>query len=223
MFQEINKSLLIHLSSLWKYTFFENIVNIFVDFPIFFLPIFLVWAWMYYSYNTKIFNYYIKFTNLRSKSDIKSIKDQILTKIITKKQNLLLIFYWTILAISITLLVQQIIVIERPETVIEWVWKLLIKHLPDASFPSDHATVSVAFLTWLFLAWYKKTWYIFLPLVILMNLSRVIAWIHWPFDIIVWVIIWIISSFVSFKVFKKSKFVKKLNQFIIKILSYIRL
>ena len=50
-----------------------------------------------------------------------------------------------------------------------------MSHVPDASFPSDHATVSIAFLTSLFLANYKRIGLIFLPFVIIMNLSRIIA------------------------------------------------
>jgi undecaprenyl-diphosphatase len=60
----------------------------------------------------------------------------------------------------------------------------LLDHIPDASFPSDHASVSVAFLTALYLTGYKKVFWAFMPWVILMNLCRVIAGVHWPFDIL---------------------------------------
>jgi undecaprenyl-diphosphatase len=100
---------------------------------------------------------------------------------------------------------------------------LLLDHIPDASFPSDHATVSVAFLTSLFLAWYKKTWFIFTPFVIFMLLSRIILWVHWPFDILVWSLVWIFSSFVVFKYITKIKTINKVNKFLIKIMSFIKL
>jgi undecaprenyl-diphosphatase len=95
--------------------------------------------------------------------------------------------------------------------------------LPDASFPSDHATVSFAFFTGLFLANYKKLWFIFFPFIILMNLSRIIAWVHWPFDIIVWIMVWIIWAIISFKILKKIDTINNFNNFIIKIMKYIKL
>ena len=102
-------------------------------------------------------------------------------------------------------------------------WQLLLNHVPDASFPSDHATVSVAFLTSLFLFWYKNIWFIYLPFVIIMIISRVILWVHWPFDIIAWSLVWIFSSFIIFKYISQIKFIKNLNKFIIKIMWYIKL
>ncbi|MDQ7023403.1 MAG: hypothetical protein Q9M97_07925 [Candidatus Gracilibacteria bacterium] len=53
-------------------------------------------------------------------------------------------------------LIQQFIIVERPEQHLGAGAKLLLDHLPDASFPSDHATVSIAFLTGLLLSGYKK-------------------------------------------------------------------
>ena len=200
MLQEINKEILIYLNSLWNNQIIEKIVNTFIDLPIFFIPIFLIIFWVYYTHTEKL------------SSSNKS-----------KKEDLLFIFYWTVIALVFSLLIQQIVHIERPENVINWVWKLLLKHIPDASFPSDHATVSFAFLTSLFIVNYKKIWFIFLPFVILMNLSRIIAWVHWPFDIIAWIIIWIIWAFISFKIFKKIIIINKFNKNIIKIMKYIKL
>jgi undecaprenyl-diphosphatase len=197
MLQEINKELLIYINSFWNNYIIEKIVYIFVDAPIFFLPIFLLTTWIYYS--------------ISNKEEIK------------QKENLLFIFYWVIIAISASLIIQQLIHIDRPETVVEATWKLLLKHIPDASFPSDHATVSFAFLAWLYLWKYKKIFYIFLVFVLLMNLSRVVAWVHWPFDILAWFLVWIIWSIISFKILKNSKLVKKLNKYIIKILNIIKL
>lgn len=196
MLQEINKEILIYLNTLWNNYFIEKIVIFFVDLPIFFIPLFLVIAWIYYTYKEK------------NKQ---------------KKQDLLFIFYWVVISIVFALIIQQIVHIDRPETVLDWIWKLLIKHIPDASFPSDHATVSFAFLTWLFFANYKKTWYIFLIFALIMNLSRVIAWIHWPFDVIVWMIIWIIWGLISFKILYKIKNLEKFNNIVINTIWYFKL
>lgn len=195
MFFEINKSIFNYLNSFANTEVIEKIVCIFSDAPIFFLPIFLVTMWLYYVYK----------------------------KLPENKNNLLFIFYSAVLWIIISIIIQQFVHIDRPENYIETTWKLLLKHIPDASFPSDHATVSFAFLTSLFLANYKKIWLIFLPFVILMNLSRVIAWVHWPFDIIAWAIVWIFSSFYMFKYINKLDFIKKMNNIIINLLSLIKL
>ncbi len=170
----------------------EKIIWLMSDAPIFFLPIFLLWAWIFYSYKIK---------NNEKKSD------------------LLNILYWIILAIIINLIIQNIVKIDRPESVV----KAILEHIPDASFPSDHAAVSFAFLTWLFLSWYKKIWYIFSIFIIIMNFSRVAWWIHWFFDIIVWAFVWILSTIFIFKYLKNTKIIINLNNFIIKILNYIKL
>jgi membrane-associated phospholipid phosphatase len=207
MIQEINKQLLINLNSLLDYSIVEYITLCFADTPIFFLPIFLMWYWIYYSY----------------KKDNTVISEINLTKNLLQKENLIYIFYSVLLWIIISITIQQMIHIQRPETVLEWTGKLLLKHLPDASFPSDHATVSVAFLTSLFLAWYKKIWLIFTPFVILMLLSRVILWVHWPLDIIVWSLVWIFSSYIIFNYITKIKIINKLNRFLIKIMWFLKM
>ena len=207
MLQEINKELLVNLNSLTNYDFIKTIVLCFADLPILFLPIFLISYWIYYTYkrnNTLI-------------SEINLIKN------LLEKENLLYIFYSVVLWLAISIWIQQMVHIERPEEALKWVWLLLLNHIPDASFPSDHATVSVAFLTSLFLSWYRKIWLYFSPFVILMLLSRVILWVHWPFDIIVWSLVWIFSSFIVFKYLIKCKLINKFNQFIIRILTYIKL
>ena len=112
---------------------------------------------------------------------------------------------------------------KRPELLLEWVWFLLLNHIPDASFPSDHAIVSSWFITWLFLYWFKKIWIIFSIFTFLMLLSRIILWVHWPLDIIVWIVSWILWPIIIFIYFRENKLVKKLNIFIIKLLMYIKL
>lgn len=195
MLQEINLAWLQFLNNLWNIPIVEKIVFIFADAPIFFLPVFLVSYWLYYNYKREN----------------------------TSKEKLLLIFYSVVVWITISLLIQQFVDIERPEWHLSNAWKLLLSHIPDASFPSDHATVSFAFLTSLFIYGFKKYFWIFLPFVIIMNLSRIIAWVHWPFDILVWTIIWIFSAIITYKKIKELKFVKKLNSFIIKLLQCIKL
>ena len=198
--QEINKELLQYLNWLTQYKFIDNFVKIFVDAPIFIIPVFLLWFWIYYSFSEK------------NKQDL-----------VEKKQNLIFIFYWVVFWIVISLIIQQFINIERPEQHLKAGAKLLLDHLPDASFPSDHATVSIAFLTWVFLAGYKKLFWLFLIFFVAMNLSRIIAWVHWPFDILAWSFVWVFASYIVFRYFSKIKLVKNINLKIIKLLNYIKL
>ena len=137
--------------------------------------------------------------------------------------HLLHIAYSCVLGVGISLLIQQFVDIARPETALEWSVNLILAHIPDASFPSDHATVSIAFLTGLFLAGYKKTGFAFLIAAITMNLSRVMAGVHWPLDIIAGSVVWISSAFISFWGLTRFAFVKNMNLFIIKISKYLKI
>lgn len=198
--QEINLDLLHFFNSLINEKFWFNFAYIFSDWPIFFLPIFLVFTWIFYS-----------FKNIDLKENI------------SRKKDLLFIFYSVVVAISANLIFQRFFHFDRPEKHCLVDGKTIIDHLPDASFPSDHATVSFAFLVSLYLAWYKKTFFVFAHFVVFMLCSRIMACVHWPFDIMTWAILWTIWAFVTFKFLKKIKLLDKLNDFILKISSKIKL
>jgi undecaprenyl-diphosphatase len=192
----LNQEILTYLNTLANTNNTMNkFVMIFADTPIFLLPLFLVWYWIYYS---------IKWKN-------------------KKKENLLIIFYSVVLSIIISLIIQKIFHVDRPENYLLNTWKLLLDHIPDVSFPSDHATVSFAFATSLFLSNYKKLWFIYIVLAIFMWIARISAWVHWPTDILWWMFVWIIWSFITFKYIENNKYVIKFNKFILKITSYIKL
>ena len=123
------------------------------DAPIFFAPVFLVSAWVYWT---------VKHND-------------------EKKKDLIFIFFSVVASILTNLIIQHFVDEARPETFVQ----PLIDHLPDASFPSDHAAVSFAFLTSLYLFGYKKIFWIYLPFVILMNVSRIAAGVHWFIDVLV--------------------------------------
>lgn len=190
--QEINKPLLLFLNSLTENIVLSKIVYFMADWPIFVIPIFLVWFWIYKRKNNQ------------------------------EKQKLLFIFYSTFLAILISLIIQQFVDISRPEESIYWASRLILKHIPDTSFPSDHASVSIAFFVSLILFWFTKFALILLPFFIIMLLSRVAWGVHWPFDIIFWSIIWIISAFIIYKL-KDLNILKVINNFILKLASYFKL
>lgn len=195
MLQEGNKAGLEILNWLTQYKAVELWAYIFADLPIFFIPIFLVSLRLY--------------ANIKEKYNI--------------KPKLMFIFYGCVIAIIISLCIQQFIVFDRPELHIVNSGKLLLKHIPDASFPSDHASVSFAFVTGLYIFGFRKTFYWYFPFVLLMNTSRIIAGVHWPFDVFVWAFVWFFSAIWTKKWLTENKFVKKCNTLIIQALRFIKL
>lgn len=112
--QDINLFLLQSLNNLTRFDLIASLSSLFADLPIFFLPIFLLYSWISYTYWNKANE---------------------------NKNALLFIFYSCIVAIIISLIIQQFVDIQRPEHAIAAAGKILLKHIPDASFPSDHASV----------------------------------------------------------------------------------
>lgn len=170
---------------------------ILADLPIFFLPLFLLGMWIYFTFKIKI--------NAEEKT------------------KLLHIFYACVTGIILSYIIKLFVDIERPEMYLENTGNLIMNSIPSKSFPSDHATVSMAFVTALVYAGYKNLWYILFPIMICMNLARIIVWVHWPLDIFAGTLLGIFSAFLFFTYFTKLKFVKSLDSFIIKTLSYIKL
>lgn len=192
--QEINIPLLWYLNSFTENKIIWDIVFFMSDAPIFIIPIFLVWFWFYFNF----------------KKEKKS------------KNKLLFVFYSTILAILISLFIQQFVDLDRPEESLKASWKMILDHIPDASFPSDHASVWLAFLVSLFLFGFIKIAFIILPFFVVMLLSRIAGWVHWPFDIMVWSLVWIFSAFLVYKSQNIIIF-KKINDCILKLTSYFKL
>ena len=196
MFLEINHTITSFLNNFVLQNNLKNLVWFFADSPIFFLPIFFIFFWILFEFFDK------------KNSENKKIN----------KNNLLLIFYSIILWIIINLIIQHFLFFDRPETLIT----PILHHIPDASFPSDHATASFAFLFWLYFWWFKKIFYWFLWFVILMNTARIAWWLHWFFDIFAGSIVWFLSAFLVFKN-QKNKYLIKLNNFILNFAKIFRL
>ncbi len=190
-------------------------IGILADGPIFFLPVFLFGMWMYYTFFQK---------------NTSSFLGKIKAKIIStpsyynqERTHLLHIFYACLLWLIFSYIIKQFVDIDRPETYLEQTSNLIMSSIPAKSFPSDHATVSFAFTVALFFAGFKKIWYIFLPCIILMNLSRIIVGVHWPIDIIAGAINGTIAAIVCFKYIIPSKLVKSADIFIIDVMKKLRL
>lgn len=191
LIRNINNNIAIYLNNFILNNNLQNFIWFFVDAPIFFLPVFLIVSRLYWNFK---------------------VKDNL------QKENLLYIFYTTIVWLVLNSLLKIFIFEYRPE----WIIQPILTHVPDNSFPSDHATVSFSFLTALYLFGYKKTFWLFLPFVIVMNFSRIAGWIHWFFDIIVWMSLWIISAFIIYFIQDK-KYIKKINKIILKTANLIKL
>lgn len=190
--QEINIPLLQYLNNFTESEIIAFIVYNMADLPIFILPIFLVWYWIYRRKNNE------------------------------EKKKLLFIFYSTFVAIVISICIQQFVDLDRPETSLETTGKLILDHIPDNSFPSDHASVGIAFVSSLFFFWFTKLAIGVLPFFIIMLISRVVGWVHWPFDIIAGTFVWILSAFLVYK-WQNLNIFKKINNFILDIARYFKL
>ena len=198
---QFNVELFQFINELTRFEIIEIIAPRMADVPIFFLPLFLTSMWLYYTFS-KIYSPDERY-NLR--------------------ENLMFIFYACVVVYIFSHIIKLFIYVDRPQEAITEAWKLLLYKIPDASFPSDHASISIAFLTAMYFTHYKKIFWIFLPFVIAMNFSRVIAWVHWPTDIMWGLLIWILAGYIGTRVLPQIKFVKKINSLIIKVLSYIKL
>lgn len=93
--QSLNTHLFQSLNKLSQFDFISSIAPLLADLPIFFLPIFLLFMWMKYSFSKQ------------AKEEVRN-----------KKQLLLQIFYSAIIAIFISLIIQQFVDVDRPETAI---------------------------------------------------------------------------------------------------------
>lgn len=159
------------------------------------VAVFLVFFWLYWSYK----------------------KDE------SHKENSLLIFYSIAFAFVIYIALNQFLPIRpRPETVSSI--RPLIDHLPDNSFPSWHAIFAWASILAFFIYTRNKiSAYLVMILWILMLFSRIASWVHYPWDIIIWFIIWIFWAWIVYFLRESDIFLSYLLPIPIKIASFIRL
>ena len=199
---ELNSQIADFFTSFWNLAF----IPLFADGPIFFLPLFLGGMWIYYTF---------------SPLSILSWKER--WSYNEARVELMYIFYACIIGMILSYIIKQFVDIERPESYVESTKNMLLWTIPEKSFPSDHATISFAFVTALLYTRFYKIGYIFLPLVIIMNLCRIAVWVHWPLDILAGSLLWIFSAFIFFKYLRELKLVKSTNSIIIKVMKSLHL
>ena len=78
--------------------------------------------------------------------------------------------------------------------------QLLVAKPRDYSFPSGHTAASFASVTALYLAGEKKLWKAALVLAVLIALSRLYLYVHYPTDIIGGVIFGSLSGYLGYKI-----------------------
>ena len=78
---------------------------------------------------------------------------------------------------------------------------LLVKHKPDGSFPSDHASVSMAIAVMLFFV-DKKIGLILIISSILIGISRIFCGLHYPLDILAGLFLGWLVSLIIYKISK---------------------
>ena len=78
--------------------------------------------------------------------------------------------------------------------------QLLVAKPRDYSFPSGHTAASFASVTALYLAGEKKMWKAALVLAVLIALSRLYLYVHYPTDIIGGVIFGSLSGYLGYKI-----------------------
>ena len=118
------------------------------------------------------------------------------------KESALWIFRTAIFTSTVNICTQFFFNKSRPSVLLfgeENTETILHKFLPNSSFPSDHAAMSMWFAMWILIRWIKNKdkkyiwlWIVFLIFSLIMWFSRVMVWVHRPTDIIWGFLIWII-------------------------------
>ena len=124
------------------------------------------------------------------------------------KQWAFYVFFCTLFAVLVNIFLQSFLLKERPIAILSQVDvedTIFHEILPESSFPSDHAVVSMSFAIAVLIWWiYNKkkffiwsgVWFILISLV--MTCCRVLTFVHRPSDILAWLGLWIIIPLILF-------------------------
>ena len=118
------------------------------------------------------------------------------------KESALWVFWAAILTSVVNILIQMFFEKSRPSVELFWheeTETILHRFLPNSSFPSDHAAMSMWFAMGLLIRGIKTkkksfVWMgiVFLVFSLIMWFSRIMVWVHWPTDILWWFAVWIL-------------------------------
>lgn len=142
------------------------------------------------------------------------------------KESAVWIFIAAMGSTIFNMLVQVFLVKDRPDVMLDLLYQkredlILYDYLPEASFPSDHATMSmaIAVATLLYGLRYKKKGYVYFSIFLfvislIMGYARISIGIHWPTDVIGG---YLVGIFLPLLLFKESIywFIKRLISFFI--------
>jgi len=139
------------------------------------------------------------------------------------KEDALLIFYSIGFAFIIYMILNNFLPLRpRPETVSAI--RPLVDHLPDNSFPSWHAIFAwAAVLAFFIYSRHKFYPYLVLIVSVFMLVSRILAWVHYPWDILVGFAIGFFGAWFVYYLRESDIFLGYLLPIPIKIMSLLRL
>ena len=112
------------------------------------------------------------------------------------KESAVWIFMAAMASTVFNMFVQVFLIKDRPDVTMDLLYQkredlILYDYLPEASFPSDHATMSmaIAVATLLYGLRYKKKGYVYFSVFLfaislIMGYARISIGIHWPTDVI---------------------------------------
>lgn len=128
----------------------------------------------------------------------------------------------------------SVILWQIPTRIIAWIWyrprpyteltnvKEVIFHVPSYSFPSDHAMFTIALVTYLYLSGYKKVAIWGYIGVFLVGMTRIIAGLHYPFDILAGWILGAIGAWLIHKYLDKF-LIKYISKPLLKLAKFLKL
>ena len=117
----------------------------------------------------------------------------------TRKTGVIMMAALLVDVLLCNVLIKNLVARTRPFDVNTAV-QLLIAKPQDYSFPSGHTAASFASVTALYLAGEKKMWKAALVLAVLIALSRLYLYVHYPTDIIGGVIFGSLSGYLGYKI-----------------------
>lgn len=129
------------------------------------------------------------------------------------KSDSLLVLLSVVYVIIINLWLQQILDKARPIFAWDNSIHLILQELPSASFPSDHAAVSMVIALMIYrvgrhrnLKHLKSLWIVLVVIAVIMSVSRIAVWVHRPTDILAgWGVAVIVMNIITVPSIRKAQ------------------